>query len=106
MEASDKARMLDALRTIVTSLCPDAAFLEKYGGVVVERVAGGPEGHFCGIFAYARHVSLEFSQGARLDDPRGLLEGSGTQRRHLKLRSVADIEAKACRAFLEQAARL
>lgn len=106
MDASDRARILDTLRGIITALCPDAAFLDKYGGVVVERVAGGPEAPFCGIFAHARHVSLEFSQGARLDDPRGLLEGSGTQRRHLKLRSVADIEAKACRAFLEQAARL
>jgi len=39
-------------------------------------------------------------------DPKGFLEGGGKARRHVKLRSVADIGAKGCADFLAQAVAL
>ncbi len=47
---------------------------------------------FCGLFGYAEHVSIEFGMGCELDDGYGRLEGSGNFRRHLIVRSSADLE--------------
>ena len=40
---------------------------------------------------YTRWVSLGFIRGARLDDPDGLLEGTGASVRHIKLRSFEEL---------------
>lgn len=57
---------------------------------------------------YKNWVSLGFLRGVALDDPEGLLEGSGASVRHVKLRSTDQIEAKrgAIKRLLEDAARL
>ncbi len=73
----------------------------KYGGILFS----GDGVQFGGVFAYTAHVSVEFSQGAAIDDPFGLLEGSGKGRRHLKLRSVKDIETKQLAKYLVLAHR-
>ena len=50
------------------------------------------------------HVNLGFIQGAILDDPDGLLVGSGNQFRHIKLIPDASVlEQPAVRALLAQA---
>ncbi|HRK38919.1 MAG TPA: DUF1801 domain-containing protein [Burkholderiaceae bacterium] len=72
----------------------------KYGGILF--TAGVP---FGGVFAYQSHVSVEFSQGAKIADPYGQLEGKGKGRRHIKLRSVDDIPAKQLAAYLPLAHR-
>lgn len=41
---------------------------------------------FAYVDAFAAHVNLGFYQGADLDDPKGLLEGSGKRMRHVKVR--------------------
>jgi len=71
----------------------------KYGGILF---ACGPT-QFCGVFVYKEHVSVEFGHGAAMPDEFGLLEGSGKLRRHLKLRTVADIEAKQLSHYLRLA---
>ena len=38
------------------------------------------------VNAFRSHVNVGFFQGASLDDPAGLLEGSGKRMRHVKLR--------------------
>ena len=70
----------------------------KYGGILFS--AGAP---FCGLFSYARHVSLEFSRGAELDDPHGVLEGDGKKRRHIKLVGQPDLFQKNLRDYVSQA---
>ncbi|MDD4912118.1 MAG: DUF1801 domain-containing protein [Sideroxydans sp.] len=67
----------------------------KYGGILF--AADKP---FCGIFSYAKHVSLEFSAGAALPDKHKVLEGDGKLRRHIKLFSIQDIESKHVRDYL------
>ena len=49
-------------------------------------------GNVCGLGAFSKHVDLFFFFGARLDDPRGLLEGSGKGMRHVKLFPGAEID--------------
>ena len=45
--------------------------------------------HHCYIAVYASHINLGFYHGASLDDPSGMLEGSGKGLRHIKLASLA-----------------
>jgi hypothetical protein len=61
----------------------------KYGGILF-----AVEQAFCGVFAYANHVSLEFGEGASLPDQFNVLEGKGKFRRHIKLTSTEEIESK------------
>lgn len=70
----------------------------KYGGILF--AAPIP---FCGIFVYKQHISVEFSEGAKIIDPHGLLEGQGKGRRHLKLHTLDDIENKHLTDYLRLA---
>ena len=90
--------LLCALRTLILDLGPQVSEEVKHGGILF---AGAQP--FCGIFAYSRHVSLEFGDGATLADPYGVLEGSGKQRRHIKLVQPADIADKHVAHYLQAA---
>ena len=46
---------------------------------------------------------LEFSHGAKILDPHGLLEGKGKGRRHLKLHTIEDVEDKHLTEYLRLA---
>jgi len=56
-------------------------------------------------FAYSAsdHVQFGFFVGAWLKDPKRLLQGSGQYVRHIKVRSSADIDARAFASLLRQA---
>ena len=73
----------------------------KYGGILFS--AEGVQ--FGGVFAYKEHVSVEFGHGASIDDTLGHLKGGGKGRRHLKLRSPSDIQAKHLARYLPLALR-
>ncbi|MFZ2266819.1 MAG: DUF1801 domain-containing protein [Azonexus sp.] len=94
----ERYQLVQALRQTILGLDTGVSEEVKYGGLLFS--AGQP---FCGIFSYARHVSLEFGQGASLADPYGVLEGEGKFRRHIKLISIDDIAAKHVPSYLEQA---
>ncbi|NVZ70730.1 DUF1801 domain-containing protein [Pseudomonas costantinii] len=70
----------------------------KYGGILFSRLAP-----FCGVYAYTGHVSVEFGQGYKFDDPHHVLEGSGKFRRHIKLFSVSDVKNKHLAEYVRQA---
>lgn len=57
----------------------------------------------CAIAPYAAHVNLMFSRGTELDDPEGLLEGTGKHARHVKLRGVEDVRCPGLQALLDAA---
>lgn len=46
------------------------------------------------VAPYTKWVSLGFLSGAALDDPEGLLEGSGAAVRHVKFRSPEELSAR------------
>lgn len=91
------------LDDIINDVCPTAGRRSMYGGIVFEKEGGNHSTMVCGHFTYKKHVSLEFSQGYRLEDPDGVLEGNGKFRRHIKLYDPADIAEKSVRAMLERA---
>jgi len=94
----DKHAIMHALHQLVRSTHPDIEQGVKYGGVMYSV-----DGTDCGgIFASKNHVSFEFSRGNAMSDPKGTLEGSGKLRRHIKVKTIDDIETKDVGYFIEQ----
>ena len=57
------------------------------------------------VNAFSAHVNVGFFYGAMLDDPAGLLEGSGRRMRHVKLRWGQEIRAAELRKLVVAAYR-
>lgn len=87
------------LRNLGRTNHPEAIEVIKYGGICLFD-AGLLVG---GFFQSKKHISVEFSEGANLEDPDGFLEGTGKFRRHLKIRTIDDIEGKKVAYYLKQA---
>ncbi|MBP6189626.1 MAG: DUF1801 domain-containing protein [Azonexus sp.] len=92
---SERFEFVQALREIILGLDSSISEEVKYGGLLFSA-----EEPFCGVFSYAKHVSLEFGAGASLPDKFNLLEGEGKFRRHIKLSSAQDISGKLVREYL------
>ncbi len=97
----DLHAIVQAVRATVHAVAPKADERVMYGGILFSA----PE-QFCGVFAYSAHVSLEFGQGAELEDPHRVLEGHGKFRRHIKLTTLDDIASKYLKDYIKQAFRL
>ena len=61
---------------------------------------------FCFFMVGKKHVTFGFHFGTSLEDPEGLLEGTGKNIRHVKLRTMEDLEKKGLRALVQAAVRL
>ncbi|MEX1212639.1 MAG: DUF1801 domain-containing protein [Balneolaceae bacterium] len=95
----DKLHLVEAIRSLFMSVSSDLEESIKYGGIVYSR-----EGSLLGgIFTYTHHVSVEFSNGAQLSDPKGVLEGKGTYRRHIKLTKMSDLDDKKLSHYVTEA---
>ena len=54
-----------------------------------------------GLIPHSAHVNVQLADGALLDDPNGIIEGTGKRIRHVKCRSLDDVARPALRALLE-----
>lgn len=59
---------------------------------------------FAYVNAFTGHVNVGFFQGASLDDPAELLQGSGKRMRHVRLRPEVQCDAMALQRLIEDAA--
>ena len=57
----------------------------------------------CYIGAQKNYVNLGFHKGTSLRDPQRILEGTGKQMRHIKIKSMTDLLNPAIRAYLQGA---
>jgi hypothetical protein len=55
------------------------------------------------IAVYSKHVNLGFNDGATLDDPKGILQGSGNRIRHITIKTPEDIKRPEVRAYIRRA---
>lgn len=94
---STKHQILEKLREIVFDNYPKVKERIMYGGIMFSL-----DEDFGGVFVYENHISFEFSYGYKFNDPENLLEGKGKYRRHLKLKSLDDIETKKMDFFVKQ----
>ena len=58
---------------------------------------------FAYVNAFRAHVNVGFFRGAEIDDPEGLLEGTGRFMRHVKLRPGGNLDSKALERLIDTA---
>lgn len=88
------------LRAIVRAELPDASESVYQGWrLIAYRV---PK-YVCFIAPLREEVRLGFEYGVSMRDPHGILEGGGTQVRHLTYRDAATIDEPVVRAYVREA---
>ena len=97
--------LCSALRDLIRSLHADAVELVWMRQHIASYGIGPKKmrHHYALIAPHSTHVNVGIYHGATLDDPAGLLEGTGQAMRHVKIRSAAEIAQPALRALLRQA---
>ena len=55
------------------------------------------------IAVYSQHVNLGFNDGASLDDPKGILQGSGNRIRHISIKTADDLKRSELRSYIRRA---
>lgn len=99
--SGDLADTVTAARALILAAAPKATECIKWSQPVFEH-----HGPFAYIKAYKAHVNFGFWRGADLDDPKGVLEGTGDKMRHTRLTKPGDLKKTALRALVKQAVRL
>lgn len=59
--------------------------------------------YICYLVANKNDVNFGFERGAHLADPKGLLKGTGANMRHLKFKTLSDLDLDYARALVKQA---
>jgi len=95
--------IIENIELTISDIYPDAISRPMYGGIIFEKEAGNSRTRVLGYFVYKQHISLEFTHGAKFEDPSNVLEGKGIFRRHLKLYTPDDIKRLHASFFIRQA---
>jgi|SRR5688572_4895395 len=83
--------------------------IRRCGDDVVELIHDGcpvaciEDAPFAYVDSYTSHVNVGFYYGASLEDPAGLLQGSGKHMRHVKLRPAQKVNVAALRKLIDAA---
>ncbi|MCC7571937.1 MAG: DUF1801 domain-containing protein [Candidatus Methanofastidiosum sp.] len=83
----DKKEIVKALRSIILSIDPSLNESLKWKQPVYSK-----KGDICYIFPTGGHVNLGFYKAMELKDPKKLLEGTGKNMGHIKIRSLDEID--------------
>lgn len=95
-----------AAREFVLGQAPEAQELayDAYNAVALAfTFSGRLKEAFAHIAAYSGHVNLGFNQGVSLPDPTGRLQGTGKAIRHIRLKTISDLNDPAVTALLQAA---
>ena len=95
-----------ATRKLVLEEAPDAQELiyDAYNAVASGfGFTGRPGECFIHIAVYANWVNLGFQRGSELEDPDGVLQGTGRWVRHIRISSPDDLRKPEIRAFVRAA---
>ena len=91
-------------RLVIEELAPCSEYILE---VYIISLSYGPTSRIkdaiCYIGVIKDHVNLGFMRGTSLRDPMKVLEGDGKQMRHMKLRTMSDLEHPAVRSYLQEA---
>jgi hypothetical protein len=98
----DLEQIVRGLRILVRQSVP--AFKESVNpwGIATFE-SNGP---ICYHMTAENHVTFGFLRATSLDDPEGLLEGTGKNLRHVKLRALDDLKRPGLKQLIAAAARL
>jgi hypothetical protein len=78
---------------LVLDALPDAIIqVDEHDGLIALGTGPRMRDVLFAIVPHTAHVNLQLADGVDLPDPAGILEGSGKRVRHVKVRSVDDLE--------------
>lgn len=102
-EIRDLALQLRALLLEEMGRCYENIY-DAYSAVAIgygtsERMGDG----IFHIAVYSKHVNLGFNDGASLEDPKGILQGSGTHIRHISIKTAEDLKQPQLRTYIRRA---
>jgi hypothetical protein len=95
-------KVVRGLRSLVKAAVPGTKITLNSWGIPTFE-AKNP---FCFYMVGKNHVTFGFHYGTSLDDPERLLEGTGKNLRHVKMRTVEDLEKKGLKELVLAAAQL
>ena len=101
----DVAETMHATCAALRKAAPEATehIFETYVIGSLFTFTGKAGGAFCHPVAYQNHVNLGFNRGAELDDPEGLLEGTGKLIRHIRIEKPATLRKRGVQKLIRQA---
>jgi hypothetical protein len=92
--------VIEGLRSLVKKTVPGTRETVNSWGIPTFEKADP----FCFFMVGKKHVTFGFHNGTSLKDPEELLEGTGKNIRHVKLRMMEDLEQKGLRKLIKEAA--
>ena len=94
-----------ALREIILEEQPDASesVYQVYTVAIWFGFSGKMKDMFCYITTHAGHINLGFPRGATLPDPNRMLQGEGKTMRHIKFKSLGELERPFVRRYIQAA---
>ena len=90
-----------SLAELVSANAPDADSVIKWAQPVWEQ-----NGPFCYLKGFKNHLNFGFWRGIDIDDPWGVLEGTGDKMRHVKITGKDGFNLAAVGAMIRQAVEL
>jgi Domain of unknown function (DU1801) len=99
---AQQAPTVIAVRTLIGAIAPDAHEIVYHDALCYSPTDAGFDA-IVYIAAFGTHVNLGFYYGGFLQDPDGLLLGTGKRMRHIKIRSPQECTNPAVARLLEQA---
>ena len=97
--------IMKSLREIILEIHPEACELVRLGhraatyGVGPRKMVEG----YAYVLPCRSWVNLGFFRGTTLEDPDGMLRGTGARMRHVRMRTIEDTAAPAVRGLIETA---
>jgi len=93
-------KLANELRRVVRKTAPESREAVNAWGVPTFDF----HGPFCILMVGKNHVTFGFTRGTSLSDPAGLLEGTGKNLRHVKLRTAEQLRDGNLRRLILEAA--
>ena len=105
MKETELVEMFIELRNLVLQLAPGCFELVYHTHALTSVFSHSQKlsGAFCHIPVYTGHLNLGFNRGALLEDPEGLLQGTGKLIRHIPIRSRHDFLTEEVQMLIRQA---
>ena len=96
-----QAEVVSRLREIILDAAPEAKEAIKWAQPVYEQ-----NGPFAYIKAFKNSVNFGFWRGVNMEDPEGILEGTGDRMRHIKISGLHEIRPKLFQEMVKNAVAL
>lgn len=95
----EQQSLVKLLDSIISKAIPTLTATLKWGNLTYHN----GKKNVCAIVSHKYHINLQIWNGARLNDPRGLLTGTGKNMRHVKIADEDDLDQEYITDLIKQA---